>query len=125
MSDPLQVFEGLRKVRKPSPFDLPNGTTLFLKAFNTFERMQFGDYVSSMADAEVGSQERSFKIAAFAAYVGVVKENGDRAFDSVDHVVKVFGDIEEDGLAMVFDVAQEILARSGLATKSAETAEKN
>jgi hypothetical protein len=48
-----------------------------------------------------------------------------RAFESVEHVVKVFGDIEDDGLAMVFDVAQEILSRSGLATKSAEQAEKN
>jgi len=125
VSDPLQVFEGLRKVRKPEPFSLANGSTLFLKPFNTFERMQFGDFVSSMGEAEVGTQERSFKIAAYAAYVGVVKESGERVFDSIDHVVKVFGDIEDAGLAMVFDVAQEILSRSGLATRSAETAEKN
>jgi hypothetical protein len=125
VSDTRQIFEGLRKVRRPEPMVLPSGKTLFVKGFNTFERMQFSDFVSAMGEAEVGPGERSFKIAAFAAYVGVVKESGERVFESVEDVVKVFGDIDDDGLAAVFDVAQEILARSGLAQKSAETAEKN
>lgn len=125
MSDSRLIFEELRKIRNPEPFMMPNGSTLYLKSFNTFERLQFADFVAAMGEGDVGSQERSFKIAAFAAYVGVVKQTGERVFESVEDVIKVFGDIENDGLAMVFDVAQEILARSGLASSSAETAEKN
>ncbi len=125
MTDPRQVFEGLRKVRNPEPYELENGQKIHIKGLNTFERLQFSDYVASMREAGTGDQESSFRIAAFVTYLGVVKESGERAFVSVDDVIKVFGDIEGNGLAMVFTVAQAILDRSGLAAKSAETAEKN
>lgn len=125
MNDPRQVFEGLRKVRNPEPFNLENGQTIHIKGLNTFERLQFSDYVSKMREDETGEQESSFRIAAFVAYLGVVKQSGERVFVSIDDVIKVFGDIEGNGLGMVFDVAQAILERSGLAAKSAETAEKN
>lgn len=125
MTDPRQVFEGLRKVRNPEPLELENGQRIHIKGLNTFERLQFSDYVTSMREAETGDQESSFRIAAFVAHLGVVRESGERVFVSIDDVIKVFGDIEGDGLAMVFTVAQAILDRSGLAAKSAETAEKN
>jgi len=125
VSDPRQVFEGLRRVRNPEPYELENGQKIHIKGLNTFERLQFSDYVASMREAGTGDQESSFRIAAFVTYLGVVKESGERVFVSIDDVIKVFGDIEGDGLAMVFTVAQAILDRSGLAAKSAETAEKN
>lgn len=125
MSDPRQVFEGLRKVRNPEPYELENGQKIHIKGLNTFERLQFSDYVAKMREEETGEQEASFRIAAFVAYLGVVRESGERAFVSIEDVIKVFGDIDGDGLAMVFTVAQVILDRSGLAAKSAEIAEKN
>lgn len=125
MSDPRQVFEGLRRVRNPEPYELENGKQIHIKGLNTYERLQFSDYVAKMREEGTGEQESSFRIAAFVAYLGVVNESGERVFVSVDDVIKVFGDIEGDGLAMVFTVAQVILDRSGLAAKSAEIAEKN
>jgi hypothetical protein len=125
VSDPRQVFEGLRRVRNPEPYELENGQKIYIKGLNTFERLQFSDYVAKMREEETGEQESSFRIAAHVTYLGVVNESGERAFVSIDDVIKVFGDIEGDGLAMVFTVAQAILDRSGLAAKSAETAEKN
>jgi len=125
VTDPRQVFEGLRKVRNPEPFDLENGQRIHIKGLNTFERMCFADYVAAMKEAETGAQEMSFRIAAFVTHLGVVNTSGERVFESIEDVVKVFGDIEGDGLAMVFSVAQAILDRSGLAARSGESAEKN
>lgn len=121
-----ELFESLRKYRRPVPFELPAGKgTIFIQPLGLDARCGFDDLKASIAEAKVPDHTAGFRYAVFLCLHSVVDEQGRKAFGDEEEVVKVLSDMAEEHEAVVFDLARQILDISGMSEKSEARAEKN